>query len=423
MFKCRLCKSKKYFKFLDLGLQPPSDQFLDEKKVNEPVIYYPLEVYNCENCNFNQLSYVVDPKILYQQNYPYESSLTKAGQKHYFEFAKSIKNEYMLDKDDLVIDIGSNVGTLLSGFKKCGVKVLGVEPAKNISFIALKNKIPTINHFFDSHAVKKILTIAGKPKVITATNVFAHIDNLDLFLKNIIRLLDKNKGVLIIESPHFYHILKNLEYDTIYHEHLSYLTIKPLIPFFSKFNMEIIKVEKKDIHGGSVRIFISYKKKYKIHPSVYKLVKFEEKKKINSKKNLLLFAKKVKQNRLKLVTLLNSLLRSGKKIIALSAPAKGMTLLNYCKIDSDYLDFATEKSKIKQGLFTPGTRLPIFSDSKILKYKPDYALLLAWNFSREIMTNNIQFLKNGGKFIIPIPNAKVVSYKDFDEKNKISNKF
>jgi hypothetical protein len=186
--------------------------------------------------------------------------------------------------------------------------------------------------------------------------------------------------------------------------------------------MEIIKVEKKDIHGGSVRIFVSFTKNFEIHSSVEKLIKFEEEKNINSKKRLLLFAKKVRQNRLRLVTVLNSFLRKGKKIIAVSAPAKGMTLLNYCKIDSDYLDFATEKSKIKQGLFTPGTRLPIYADSKILKFKPDYALLLAWNFSKEIINNNIKFLKNGGKFIIPIPNVKIVGYKDLNEKNKIQSK-
>jgi hypothetical protein len=422
MFKCRLCKGKKYFKFLDLGLQPPSDQFLGAKEINKPVTYYPLEVYHCENCNFNQLSYVVDPKILYQQNYPYESSQTKAGKEHYFEFAASVKKEYNLLKEDLVIDIGSNVGTLLGGFKKCGIKVMGIEPAKNISLIALKNKIPTLNSFFNSFVVKKVLKNGKKPKIITATNVFAHVDNLDLFVKNISKLLDKKSGVFIIESPHFYHILKNLEYDTIYHEHLSYLTLKPLIPFFKKFNMEIIKVEKKDIHGGSVRIFVSFTKNFEIHSSVEKLIKFEEEKNINSKKRLLLFAKKVRQNRLRLVTVLNSFLRKGKKIIAVSAPAKGMTLLNYCKIDSDYLDFATEKSKIKQGLFTPGTRLPIYADSKILKFKPDYALLLAWNFSKEIINNNIKFLKNGGKFIIPIPNVKIVGYKDLNEKNKIQSK-
>jgi hypothetical protein len=416
-FKCRLCDHKKGFKFLDLGYHPPSDQFLKATDISSPVIYYPLEVYSCLKCGFKQLGYVVDPKILYQKNYPYESSLTRAGKDHYYLFAKSVIDRFNLKKKDLVIDIGSNVGTLLSGFKKYHLNILGIEPAFNICKIAKKNNIPTINSFFDKKTTKKINSKYKKPKIITATNVFAHVNNLKLFIKNIKNLLDKKKGVFIIESPHFYYLLKNLEYDTVYHEHLSYLTIKPLINFFNKFNMEIINVEKKDIHGGSVRIYVSFCGNYKINENVKNLSKFEDLKLLNSKKTLINFSNKVKKNRINLVYFLNKLVKQKKKIIAVSAPAKGMTLLNYCKIDSDYLSFATEKSKLKQGLFTPGTKLPIFSDSQILKSKPDYALLLAWNFSNEIIRNNIIFLKKGGKFIIPIPKLKIITYKNFNEKN------
>jgi hypothetical protein len=416
-FCCRLCNSKNGFKFLDLGYHPPSDQFLDKKHINSPIIYYPLEVYNCSSCGFKQLGYIVNPKILYQKNYPYESSLTKAGKDHYFLFAKSVIDRFNIKKKDLVIDIGSNVGTLLSGFKTYGVKVLGIEPANNICKIAKKNKIPTVNSFFNTKIVKKINSKYPKPKIITATNVFAHIDNLKSFTNNIKKILDKKKGIFIIESPHFYYLFKNLEYDTIYHEHLSYLTIKPLVYFFKKFNMEIIDVEKKDIHGGSVRIYVSFIGNYKISKKVKAFCELEDNKLLNSKKNLMNFSKRVKDNRIKLVSLLNKLIKQRKKIIAVSAPAKGMTLLNYCKIDLDYLSFATEKSKLKQGLFTPGTRIPVFSDSKIYKFKPDYALLLAWNFSNEIIRNNITFLKNGGKFIIPIPKIKIISYKNFYGKN------
>jgi hypothetical protein len=416
-FRCRLCDSRNGFKFLDLGYHPPSDQFLEKEKINNPITYYPLEVFNCLNCGFKQLGYIVDPKILYQKNYPYESSLTKAGKDHYFLFAKSIVERFDIKKKDLVVDIGSNVGTLLRGFKKYGIKVLGIEPANNICKIAKKNKIPTVNSFFNSKVVKKINSKYNKPKIITATNVFAHVDDLKSFTNNIKNILDKKKGVFIIESPHFYFLFKNLEYDTIYHEHLSYLTIKPLVHFFKNFNMEIIDVEKKDIHGGSVRIYVSFIGNYKISKKVQAFCNLEDNKLLNSKKNLINFSKRVKINRIKLVSLLNKLIKQGKKIIAVSAPAKGMTLLNYCKIDLDYLSFATEKSTLKQGLFTPGTRIPVFSDSKIYKFKPHYALLLAWNFSNEIIRNNIKFLKNGGKFIIPIPKIKIIDYKNFYEKN------
>jgi hypothetical protein len=416
-FKCRLCDSKKGFKFLDLGYHPPSDQFLDKKELNRSVKYYPLEVFSCLKCGFKQLGFVVDPKILYQRNYPYESSLTKAGETHYFSFASSVIKRFEIKKNDLVVDIGSNVGTLLTGFKKNKIRVLGIEPAKNICKIAKKKKILTINSFFNNHSVNEIIKKYHKPKILTATNVFAHVDNLKQFIIDVKKLLDKKKGVFIIESPHFYYLLKNLEYDTIYHEHLSYLTIKPLITFFKKYRMEIFDVEKKDIHGGSVRIYVSFRGNYEINRRVKFFCQLEDDSLLNSKKELINFSKKVKENRINLVSLLSKLIKKNKKIIAVSAPAKGMTLLNYCKIDLDYLLFATEKSKLKQGLFTPGTKIPIFSDSEILKHKPDYALLLAWNFSNEIIRNNINFLKTGGKFIIPIPKIKIINYKNFNDKN------
>ena len=357
------------------------------------------------------MGYVVDPKILYQQNYPYESSLTNLGKKHYSEFAKSIVKKYNLSKDDLSVDIGCNTGVLLSAFKKSNLKIVGIDPAPNICKISIRKGIPTINSFFNRDTVNKILKKHGKAKVITATNVFAHVNDLNSFVKNIKRLLNKKKGIFVIEVPHFLHLIKYLEYDTIYHEHLSYITVKPLIRFFKKFNLEIIDVQQRDIHGGSIRVFVSARYNYKIKNSVLKICKLENKAKLNSKNTLINFQKKVIQNRIELTLLLWKLKKMKKKIISLTAPAKGMTLLNYCKIDKDIVDFATEKSSIKQGLYTPGANIPVYSDDKILKSKPDYALLLAWNFSKEIIENNVKFFKKGGKFIIPIPKIKIIGRK------------
>tara|TARA_B100001093_G_C26858417_1_gene1028619 strand:+ start:5694 stop:6944 length:1251 start_codon:yes stop_codon:yes gene_type:complete len=411
---CRLCKSKKLFKFLDLGYQPPSDQFRNKLQIDNPVTFYPLKVLSCLKCGFKQLNYTVDPKILYQDNYPYESSLTKTGKIHWHEFADSTVREYNLNKKDLAVDIGSNTGVLLSAFKKNKLKTIGVDPATNICKIANRRGIRTINSFFGSKVVNKILKTIGKAKVITGTNVFAHVDNLEIFIKNIKRLLHKN-GIFVIEVPHFLHLVKSLEYDTIYHEHLSYVTIVPLVKFLKKFSLEIVNIEQRDIHGGSIRIFISRKKIFKIKKSVNKLIQIENKAKLNSKKTLNDFQKRVVKNRLQLISLLTKLKNQNNRIIALSAPAKGMTLLNYLKLDQDYLDYATEKSKIKQGLFTPGVNIPVYSDSKILKTKPHYALLLAWNFSAEIIKNNLKYLQQGGKFIIPIPKVKIIS--KYNEKN------
>ena len=406
--KCRLCNSKNLRLFLDLGHHPPSDQFINEDKINKSIIYYPLKVLSCINCGFKQLNYVVDPKILYQDDYPYESSLTRDGNKHFREFAHSCKRRFSLNKNDTVLDIGSNVGNLLSHFKNIGINILGVDPAKNICKIANSRGIKTINSFFNQKICKEIIKKHRQIKIITGSNVFAHIDDLENFFK-CFKILAKKNGVLIIEVPYFLNLIKNLEYDTIYHEHLSYITLIPLIRYLKKKNLEIFDVEEKDIHGGSIRIFISNKNKFKKTKNLKKILVKEKKAKLNDMKNLINFSKNVKKNRLELLNLLVKLKSKNKKIILLSAPAKGMTLLNYCKIDKDLVEFATEKSRLKIGRYTPGTNVKVFSDKEILKKRPDYALVLAWNFYKEIISNNKNFLKMGGKFIIPVPKPKIIS--------------
>jgi len=265
--KCRLCSSNKLRIFLDLGNQPPSDQFIKLEKISEETIFYPLKVATCMTCGFKQLNYVVNPKVLYQDDYPYESSTTKAGSLHFDKFAETAVKEFNFPKSSTVLDIGSNVGVLLSSFKKRGLKVIGVDPAPNICKIANNRGIKTYNSFFDNNFTKLFRSKHKCAKIITATNVFAHVDNLKAFIINIKKILD-DKGIFIVEAPHFLNLVKKLEYDTIYHEHLSYITVQPLILFFKKLDLEIIKVQNSDIHGGSIRIFISRKNKFKIHKSV-----------------------------------------------------------------------------------------------------------------------------------------------------------
>ena len=406
--QCRTCKSNKLYKFLDLGHHPPSDQFRKKEQLNDSVVFYPLDVYLCEDCGFVQLGYVVPPEILYQDNYPYESSTTETGKKHYHEFAKSVVEDFKFGKEDLAVDIGSNVGVLLEGFKLKGLKINGVDPAPNICAIAEKRGVPTINDFFGKKAAEKIVASKGKASVITGTNVFAHVDDLNGFMEAIKQLIHDKKGIFVIEAPHLLHLVKNLEYDTIYHEHLSYISIEPLVPFFKKHGMEIIKVEQKDIHGGSIRIFVSNVDNYKVHESVSMIIKLEKEEKLRDRNALLHFAKRVEKNKAELNLLLHQLKSQSKRIVAVSAPAKGMTLLNYCKIDRQVLDYVTEKSKLKIGLHTPGDYIPVYPDSKLLEDMPDYALLLAWNFSKEIMNNNKEYRDRGGKFIIPIPTPTIV---------------
>ena len=393
---------------MDLGNHPPSDQFISSDEIEKPTIYYPLQVYTCKNCGFKQLGFVVDPKILYQKNYPYESSLTKSGNKHFDEFAASCTKRFNLKKKDLVIDIGSNVGNLLTHFKKRNVGILGIDPASNICKIANRRKIKTVNGFFNNPICSNVLKKFGKAKIITGSNVFAHIDNLDGFFKNVKKILEI-KGVLIIEVPYFLNLIKNLEYDTIYHEHLSYITLLPLIKYLKKKGLKIFDFEEKDIHGGSLRIFISRIYDFTTKKKLINFLKKEKKAKLNNLNILEKFAKKVRDNRFEITSVLTNLRKKNKKIIALSTPAKGMTLLNYCKLDKNFIDFATEKSKLKINKFTPGTNIKVYSDKEIRRKKTDYALILAWNFKKEIMNNNKKFFDRGGKFIIPIPKVKIIA--------------
>jgi hypothetical protein len=402
MRNCRLCSSKQLNKFLDLGHTPPADQFLRAEQLTQPVVYYPLDVYMCADCHFVQLGHVVSPEVLYKYDYPYESSTTQAGTTHYHRFAESVAIAYGFGKGDLAVDIGSNVGVLLDGFRKMGLTIQGVDPATNIAAIAEKRGVETISAFFSMPVAEEIVHRKGKAAVITGTNVFAHIDDLDDLLLSVRHLL-KPEGVFIIEAPHLLHLIENLEYDTIYHEHLSYISIKPLVPFFKKFGMEITRVEQKDIHGGSIRIFVTNQGAHPVNDSVAAIIRTEDEHELGNLSKLKIFAERVAQNRKDLQWLLQDLKHQGKRIAGVSAPAKGMTLLNYCRIGPELLDYVTEKSKLKINRYTPGTHIPIFGDEQLLIDQPDYVLLLAWNFAEEIMNNLSEYKKRGGKFIIPIP--------------------
>ncbi len=405
--RCRICHGKSLIKFLGLGFTPPADDFLSSERIEEPEVYYPLEVFICNNCSLVQIGYVVPPEILFQNDYPYEASMTKTGVKHFYSLAKKVSLRFDLSSDDLVVDIGSNVGVLLQGFKNQGTEVLGIEPARNISEIAIKNGIETINDFFSEELALKIVKEKKKAKIVTGTNVVAHIDDHHSLVRSLDILLDE-EGIFIFEAPYLVDLIENLEYDTIYHEHLSYLSVKPMSTLFRKFGMEIFDVEKVAIHGGSLRYFAARENLYPISNNVNKFLELEKEKKIYEVDTLKNFAKSVERNREELTWMLKSLKHEGKRIAGVSAPAKGMTLLNYCRIGPETLDFVTEKSTLKIGKYTPGTHIPIVQDSELIKQMPDYVLLLAWNFADEIMKNLREYKEAGGRFIIPIPKVYVI---------------
>lgn len=405
--ECRMCKSRNLKTYLDLGQTPPADQFRLPEEIDIPEIWYPLKVAVCTDCGLSQLTHVVDPRVLYQYDYPYESSTTKSGKKHWDEFASAVVARLGLPKDSLVVDIGSNVGTLLESFRDQGMKVAGVDPAPNIVEMANKNGVPTICDFYSEQSARQVEAQHGKAAVIVGTNVFAHINDLDaVFAAN--KLLLGPEGVFIFESPYFKNLIEHLEYDTIYHEHLSYLSLTPVVALAKRLGLEVFAVEETDIHGGSFRVYIGTVGEHPVDSSVATLLAKEKETGLNDLAQLQKFAERVAENRHALMTFIDMLVAEGKTIAILSTPAKGMTLLNYCGITNRHVAFATEKTPLKIGRYTPGSRIPIKPDEVLLKEAPDYALLLAWNFAKEIMANNAAFAEQGGKFIIPIPELKII---------------
>jgi len=402
-----MCKSSNVQKFLDLGFSALADNFLTSEQLGESEMFFPLTVNTCLDCGLCQLGYVVPPELMFNKDYPYDSSTTKMGREHFTKMGIDICQKFNLEKKSLVMDIGSNSGILLSAFKSKGMKVLGIEPSTKLANLAIERGVDSIMEFFSERLARKVIRDYGKVSVITGTNVFAHINDLDDFMKAADSLLLEN-GIIIIEAPYLLHLIKNLEYDTIYHEHLSYLSVKPMVEFCKKFNFEVFDIEKQEIHGGTLRYYISRKNKKEITENVSNYLETEEENKIYTIKTLQDFSKSVKGHRKTLMQLLNRLKKEGKQIVGISAPAKGNTLLNYCKIDSKILDYVTERNPLKIDKFTPGMHIPVFSDEKLLEDQPDYALILAWNFADEIIQNNLEYQKKGGKFIIPIPEPKII---------------
>jgi hypothetical protein len=273
--------------------------------------------------------------------------------------------------------------------------------------MAVKRGIPTIADFFSPKVAASAKKKYGAAKVAVGTNVFAHVGDHAAFM-NGLKVLLAPRGVFIFESPDLLNLVKNLEYDTVYLEHLLYLSLKPVVQLVKKFGFEVFRVEEYSIHGGSFRVFMARKGEYKIEPNVARLLAKEKKAGIHSLPALQKFAKKVEAHRKALVALLDELERKGKRLAIVSAPAKGMTLLNYCRLGPERLMFATETSKLKLGRFTPGTHIPVVTDAELVKQKIDYALLLAWNFSDDIVKNLKEYRKRGGKIIIPIPWPKII---------------
>lgn len=399
---CQLCNSHNLNLIIDLGLHPLADTFLTKDQLNEKDPLYPLQVFMCQDCGYASLGYIVPAEKRYQAtDYSYTSSNTPVAIKHFEELAVQAIKKNKINKEDIVVDIGSNVGTLLSAFKKqIGCKVVGVEPSSNIAKIAEEDDILTIQNFFNGDTVNKIIKQHGKAKAILATNVFNHITDLDMFMNNIQHLLTED-GQFIFETPYLLPLVKNVSFDTIYLEHVSYFSVKPFEKFFKKHSFFISHLEENDYMGGSIRVYLS---KQKSNQSIIEeYISKEEDARIYEKETYNLFMKKVKKLKTDLLNELNEVKQKGERVIGIGAATKGNTLLNYCKIDNTVLDFVTDSSPLKIGKYTPGMHIPIKADEDITS-DIHYALILPWNIT-PFLTEKLKPLNL--KFLIPQIDNKI----------------
>lgn len=391
---CRICGSKNLYMFLDLGDQPPANAYLKNPKQKENL--YPLKVYYCQECGLIQLCDVVDPKELFT-NYSYFTECSTPMKDHFHKLAESLEKEFFLTDEDVVVDIGGNTGELLDGY--VNPITVNIEPSTEQAFISKEKGHHTYTDFFDTETARGIVDKHGKAKVITATNVFAHVDNLYEFMAGVKLLLEEN-GVFVIEVHNALNLIKNLEWDSIYHEHLCYFTLRPLVILGSNFGLTITKVEEIPVHGGSLRVYF----RNKLPGNYYSVVFKELGERMYDLSTYKEFGKKVKENQTKLSKLLKKLTEQGKTIVGYGTPAKSSTLINSSRIEK-YIDYMTDTTPAKIGKFTPGSHIEIFDNKDFLNDNPDYAILFAWNFRKEILEKEKDFK---GKFIIPIPKVEVV---------------
>jgi len=406
--ECRICSSNNLELILDLGKQPPSNAFIKKENLEKHEDKFPLRLYLCKECYLLQLLDIVDKEILFKE-YLYMTSASKPIVNHFKNYAFDVYEEFLKKiENPLVIEIGSNDGSLLKEFKKLGTSVLGIEPAKNISKIANDAGITTENTFLNYDIAKKI-SLKKKASIIVGNNVFGHVEDLKEFMK-CIKILSKEKGIFIFEVPYLVDLIQKLEFDTVYHEHLSYFSLIPLMRLMEEFDLEIFDVKKQKVHGGTIRVFVSQKNNFKSTIGLKKLIDFEREFGINKVQTYQKFSENVKELKNKLKNKLLEFKKEGKMIFGYGAPAKGNVLLNYCDIGTEFVDYIIDTTPLKQGLYTPGMHIPVKSNKeKIGKPSQQIALLLAWNYEEAIINKEELFLKNGGKFLIPIPTPKIIS--------------
>lgn len=403
--RCRICGAASFDRFLFFGETPLANALISPERAHLPEQRFPLRVMRCTDCALVQLDIVVSPEILFRQ-YPYASSASAPLLAHFDELARDLAARFT-GRDRLVIEIGSNDGTLLTALAAQGLRVLGVEPANNLAGIANARGLETWNDFFGVSLARQLAEARGLAAAIIGTNVFAHIHDLRDVLAGVDALLAAD-GVFVGEVPYLPDLLERVEYDTIYHEHLSYFAVAPLARLFASSGMELVDVRRLAVHGGSIRFVAARAGARPVAAAVAELRHAEMRSGLATGAPYARFATAVRASRQALRELLVRIRADGKRVAALGATAKGNTLLNYCGLGINDVEYIADSTSLKQGLLAPGSHIPIRPEAAIREDRPDYVLLLAWNYADPIIARYRDYLTGGGRFIHPIPSARVI---------------
>jgi SAM-dependent methyltransferase len=407
LFRCRFCGEPLKYTFVDLGMQPLCESYIGPEQLNKMEPFFPLHAYVCANCFLVQLEEYVSPKEIFSE-YAYFSSYSEAWLEHARKYVEMITDKLGLNEKSQVIEIGSNDGYLLQYLKQRGIPTLGIEPAANIAKVAIEKGIPTIVRFFGLATSAELANEGRKADLLIGNNVLAQVPYLNDFVASL-KILLKPSGVITLEFPHLMRLIEGNQFDTIYHEHFSYFTFFAIEKIFAFHRLTVFDVENLPTHGGSLRIYGCHAEDSSkiITDRVAELQASEENAGVAKLETYFSFAEKVKETKRTLLDFLIALKRENKSIVGYGAPGKGNTLLNYCGIRSDFLEYTVDRNPYKQGKFLPGTHIPILHPDAIKTTKPDYVLILPWNIKEEIM-GQMSYVDNwGGRFIIPIPEVKI----------------